>query len=69
MKIEIQVAQDSSFQLITNENENIEEVQAPEPVESKNAAPIENPRQINSFDLFANTSWGGTLQRPTDIGR
>lgn len=34
----------------------------PIPVSGPIPAPLENPRQTNSFDLFAGTSWAGKKQ-------
>lgn len=75
MKIEIIADEDDSFkmfgensietQIIEFGSEPPKQIAAP----TENASPIENNKQTNTFDIFGGTSWAGTMQRPTDIGR
>lgn len=75
MKIEIIADEDDNFKLFGESEVDVQTVEfIPEPVKpvvapTENAAPIENNRQSNTFDIFGGTSWAGKMQRPTDIGR
>jgi hypothetical protein len=85
MKIEMVVKNDENFTMsgVSIEDGQIElkspEVYEPyveeppvyksEPAAVPKPARFENYKETNSFDLFAGTSWAGTRQGPTDIGR
>lgn len=38
-------------------------------IPTPNAAPVENIKNSNSFNIFEGTTWEGGHQRPGDIGR
>ena len=75
MKIEIKVVEDETFQMskdvetLDKVEETVEIPVEQPPTPPSNATPFENKTRTNSFDIFGGTSWAGTRQRPTDIGR
>ena len=74
MKIEINANNDAFFTLIDSSDvdvpdyeERTDPVIIEEVAPAPPSVPLENPKETNSFNIFAGTSWGSDIQGPGTI--